>query len=88
MSILDPLTCGFAKVVAYELVTVKSLQPFDYDQSITSLQSKLLLQQIRQYEHIFQNCLDSFQVNSETHRRNFHLINVSHQFSSAFSRLI
>lgn len=70
MSIIDPLTCGFAKVAAYEVVNIKSLQPFQYEPSMT-FQSRLLQQQIRQYELIFHDTINLFKVSFDTHRRNF-----------------
>ena len=55
ISILHPTTCGFGKVIAYEL-----------DSSNISLENR-----IAEYETIFGEQKENFSVASETHRRNF-----------------
>ena len=53
--ILHPTTCGFGKVIAYEL-----------NSSNISLENR-----IAEYETIFGEQKENFSVASETHRRNF-----------------
>ena len=55
ISILHPTTCGFGKVIAYEL-----------NSSNLSLENH-----IAKYETIFEEYKENFSVALETHRRNF-----------------
>ena len=54
-SIIHPTTCGFGRIISYELINLKL--PMD--------------KQIQKYNSIFEECKDKFQVPLETHRRNF-----------------
>ena len=55
ISILQPTTCGFGKVIAYEL-----------NSSNISLENRIV-----KYETIFEEYKENFSVAFETHRRNF-----------------
>ena len=63
ISILHPTTCGFGKVIAYEL-----------NSSNLSLENH-----IAKYETIFEEYKENFNITLETHRRNFPKIGRNNQ---------
>ena len=55
ISILHPTTCGFARIIAYELINLQL--PLE--------------KQIEKYNIIFEECQEKFQVTLDTYKRNF-----------------
>ena len=55
ISILHPTTCGFARIIAYELINLQL--PLE--------------KQIEKYNIVFEQCQEKFQVTLDTYKRNF-----------------
>ena len=68
MSLLDALTCGFAKIVAYEVFTTKSLKPHPGEPSSTN--SRSYQHQLVTYRSVFGEYIENFDTNYDNFCRN------------------